>query len=123
MDEVKIGDKVRIVCPDGNSNNATVSIDGQALKWVTGVNIRISPDSFAKAELKMIAPVIDCEATITKIIDDNPKLNEIRKIITEAEAELKNSGSIDARVIKAVALSNISRIVNQETDVRRTKTK
>lgn len=83
MKTIKEGDKIRIVCKDGDSNSASITHDGKELNYLTGCKIDISAGEQVKATLGMISPVIDAEATIIEIIDMNPKLEEIKRIIND----------------------------------------
>lgn len=110
-DVLQEGDKIKIISKDGQAYSTEIFHKGESLKWVSGINIKINPGEHIKADLVMISPVLDIEATVGAIIDSNPKLDEIRKIIEKAGNDLSESTSDDKSGIKAVALSKIAEIV------------
>ena len=92
MEQLKEGDKIRIISKDGEACSTRVLHGDKDLYYVTGVKIDITPGAHIKADLEMISLVLDIEATVGEIIDSNPKLNEVKKIV---DAGIDRNGSLD----------------------------
>ena len=80
-DEIKIGDKIKIVCESGHSSNAIIYLGEKAIPCVEKVEIEILPNKPIRAKLNVQSLKIDFEAALSEIRQKNYHADDIKKII------------------------------------------
>ncbi len=82
--ELSVGDKIRIVCKDGHSSSAEIYHGDKRLDFITSIFMEIKTNELVKAKVELITPIIDLDnVEISEIIDSNPKIAKIQKILGE----------------------------------------
>jgi hypothetical protein len=90
--ELKIGSKIDIECKEGHSSNLVVSHEGNKIDHITSLQIDAQVNENVKASIGLISPVVSLkDVEICKIVDSNPKITKVQKLIGEYYMAMSNT--------------------------------
>lgn len=114
MSEIKVGDKVKIVCKNGDSSSTKIYHKGKRLDFVTSIQINISSDNnSAEAKIGVMTPVIELDnVKISEIMDHHPKVKSIEKIIGKMHMQKVSNKGLGISTDLSYFLDEIEKVIH-----------
>ena len=113
----KVGDKMKIISPDGHSSTTDIIINGKRFDYAHDIEIHINPASLITADLKTCFNELDIEAEIASVINFDPRIDQIKKIFKQMDEGNFESGDmvvVDEDLKNSLALNRIKNIIKQQ---------